>query len=286
MYMVLFNYLKKIINFIAKRITCKKFYKIAIKLKDDIDNRVPSSALKKSNKVFVCWLQGMENAPDIVQLCYESLLKFNSDKEIVVITEDNLNDYVKFPQYILDKYKKGYITKTHFSDLLRLELLIKYGGTWVDSTVFFTDKIPDFIIDSDIFVFQNFEEHKGTCMGISNWFISACADNKLLILERELLYKYWAKNKKLKDYFLFHSFFCAIVIKLYREEWSKVVISDNLSPKILDCYLFRQFDAELYSIIEKKSFAHKFMYKYPQKDFEKSGTFYKFLLEGRKEQKN
>ena len=32
----------------------------------------------------------------------------------------------------------GQITKTHLSDLLRLELLIRYGGTWIDATVFCT----------------------------------------------------------------------------------------------------------------------------------------------------
>ena len=56
------------------------------------------------------------------------------DREIVLITQDNLFNYVQFPDYILKKWEAGVITNTHFSDLLRLELLIKYGGTWSDET--------------------------------------------------------------------------------------------------------------------------------------------------------
>jgi hypothetical protein len=38
----------------------------------------------------------------------------------------------------LEKYQKKIIDNTHFSDLLRLELLIKYGGTWIDASVLVT----------------------------------------------------------------------------------------------------------------------------------------------------
>ena len=35
-----------------------------------------------SKKVWICWLQGMENAPEIVKKCYDSVRKNLSDKEI------------------------------------------------------------------------------------------------------------------------------------------------------------------------------------------------------------
>lgn len=73
--------------------------------------------------------QGMEHAPKMVQYCFESLKSNLRDKRIILITEDNYKEYVQFPTYILEKYEKGCFSKTHLSDLLRLELLIKYGGT-------------------------------------------------------------------------------------------------------------------------------------------------------------
>ena len=89
-----------------------------------------------SNKVWVCWFQGMDQAPELVKKCFESLQRNLTDREIILITSDNMCNYVQFPDFILDKWKNGKITHTHMTDLLRLELLIKYGGMWVDSTVF------------------------------------------------------------------------------------------------------------------------------------------------------
>ena len=271
--------LKKANNYLTTRKLVRKYKKTAQKLKIDIDNKYTELTIKDKNKIFVCWLQGMESAPDLVKMCYRSLLKHHPDKEIIVITEENFSDYVKFPQFILDKYNKGYISKTHFSDLLRLELLITYGGTWVDATLYFTDSIPDYILNSDFFLFQDFNEHNRGTKSISSWFISSCANNKLLLLERALLYNYWSKNNKLCHYYLFHKIFSNFVIKLYDKEWSEVIISDNASPKILDCYLFKPFNEEVYKIVADKSFAHKLMYKYSQEQFEKPGTLYQHLLE-------
>ena len=77
------------------------------------------------------------------------------DKDIIVLTSKNFLEYVSFPGYIIDKYKKGFIENAHFSDLLRLELLNTYGGLWIDSTVLVTDKINDTFFDNELFVFKN-----------------------------------------------------------------------------------------------------------------------------------
>ena len=40
------------------------------------------------------------------------------------MTNENIGDYVTFPEFIFSKWKQGIITHTHMTDLLRLELLI------------------------------------------------------------------------------------------------------------------------------------------------------------------
>lgn len=255
----------------------KKYGKFAMQQKVFIDRNYSQCDSGMGDTIFVCWLQGMDNAPELVKICYKSLIEHNSSKEIAVITDDNYMDYVKFPQFILDKYNNGCISKTHFSDLLRLELLIKYGGIWVDSTAFFTAPIPDIISNSGLFVFQSFQEHSGMTTGISNWFIASSRGNKMLLLERELLYEYWRHNNKLNDYFIFHNFFVECVIRVYNDEWNSVIKCDNSAPKILDCYLFDDYNKDLYDFIASKSFIHKFMYKYSQDKFDRIGTFYDIL---------
>ena len=73
------------------------------------------------------WLQGEGNAPAIVKACLNSLRKnLPSEYEIIVINEKNWNEWVLLPEYIVEKRQKGHIPSALFSDLLRLELLIKY----------------------------------------------------------------------------------------------------------------------------------------------------------------
>ena len=43
-----------------------------------------------SKKIWVCWLQGIDNAPPIVKTCYQSLKDNIADREIVFLTERNI----------------------------------------------------------------------------------------------------------------------------------------------------------------------------------------------------
>ncbi len=149
----------------------------------------------KSKIIWVCWLQGIEKAPELVRVCYQSLLDMFSDEySINIITEENYSNYVEFPDYIIKKYKKGIFSRTHFSDLLRLELLIKYGGIWVDSTLFFTGKLPAFMIESDLFVFQSvWPQIFGRATRSESWFISSMQNHPILIFVKDVLYAYWRK---------------------------------------------------------------------------------------------
>ena len=94
---------------------------------------------KKANRgrVWFCWLQGLEQAPPLVKLCYEALRQKLPDREIVVIDAKNVFDYITLPEEIVEKWKRGIIGPAHFSDLIRLELLVRYGGYWIDATVSF-----------------------------------------------------------------------------------------------------------------------------------------------------
>ena len=109
--------------------------------------------------------------------------------------------------YIDDKCKKGIIPYSHSTDLLRLELLIKFGGTWIDSTVLCTnDNYPKDMLDSELFLYHFQNSKKDEFTGISSWFISAYSNNKLLMILRDMLYQYWKDYDCLIDYFVLHKF--------------------------------------------------------------------------------
>jgi hypothetical protein len=232
-----------------------------------------------SNKVWICWFQGMEQAPALVQRCYKSVKENMPDREIVLITSENMADYVQFPDYIIEKWKKGQITHTHMTDLLRLELLIKYGGMWLDATVFCSSSdIPDYFFDSDLFFFQCLKPGRdGHSSYISSWLMSAKTNNKLLMATRHLCYEYWKQNKEMVDYFLLHDFM-AIVLDYYPEAWKAIVPRDNAAPHVLLLRLFEQYDEQMWNAIKAQTTFHKMTYKFKEEQTKMSGTYYDVLF--------
>ena len=239
----------------------------------------PPLPRQHSNKVWVCWLQGIDKAPALVQKCYASLLAHLPNQEIILLTEENYRDYVTFPPHIQRKIDSGIITRTHLSDLLRLELLIHHGGTWVDATVFCTGgNIPNYMLDSDLFVFQTLKPGlDGHPTALSSWFMTACTNHPILLLCRALLYRYWEKHNAMVDYFLIHDFF-QLAAEAYPEDWNKVTPFCNSIPHILLLRLFEQYDDATWNEIKQMSPFHKLTYKFSPEDTSIEGTYYSRLF--------
>lgn len=233
---------------------------------------------KSSNKIWFCWLQGIENAPKIVKTCYNSLKINLPNKEIIVLTSSNLSKYVTFPDYIERKWKQGIISNTHLTDLLRLELLTKFGGTWIDATVLCTeqeDKIPEYFFNSELFFYQCLKPGRdGHSTYMSSWYINAKSHNKILEATKYLCYEYWKRNDELIDYFLLHNFM-SIVLDAYKDEWHKIIPRDNATPHELLLRMFDKYNEEMWQAIVKQTPFHKLSYKFKESNSKIDNTFYK-----------
>lgn len=254
----------------------EKQYKQKIK---ELEELFTETKTQEERKIWICWMQGMENAPEIVKICYSSLKRNICNREIVLITEKNYRDYVTFPDFIQDKIEKGIISGAHMSDLLRLELLDKYGGTWIDATVYCSGKnIPSYMLDSELFLFQCLKPGKdGHSTTISNWFITAEVHHKFIFMVKELLYEYWKENNEVVDYFIFHDFFQMIIDK-YPKEWNKVVPFSNSIPHILLLRIYEQYNSEIWDAVIDMVPFHKLSYKLDVRKAEKENTFYSEIL--------
>jgi hypothetical protein len=162
--------------------------------------------------------------------------------------------------------------------LLRLKLLITYGGTWIDSTVFCsTTAIPDFMLNSELFLFQTLKPGvDGHPTAISNWFITAEVGNDILRLTYQLLLSYWKTHDYAIDYFIFHYFF-QIAIETFPNIWKKVVPVTNEQPHVLLLHWNEPYDQEFYNSILKLSPFHKLTYKVKPELKQKQGTIYRFF---------
>ena len=259
----------------------RKLHRLYIKELRTFDTAYVENIHNPSNKIWFCWFQGMASAPEVVKRCHSSLLENLPEREVIVITSENINQYAELPDHIIDKWKKGIISNTHMTDLLRLELLIKYGGMWLDATVLCTcqeKEIPHYFFDSDLFLFQCLKPGRdGHSTYISSWLMSAKTNNKILMATRHLCYKYWEENSKMMDYFLLHDFL-SIVLEYYSDDWNKIIPFDNATPHLLLLRLFDPYDEKTWLAIREQTPFHKLSYKFDSDKFKLPETYYSKII--------
>ena len=225
----------------------------------------------RSKKIFWLWFQGERTAPNISKACLNSIFRNCKSHEIIVINQNNMDMYVHFPYFILNKFKSNSFSIIHFSDLLRLELLIKYGGTWIDSTVLIT-KYNETLFNNDFFFFQI--PNNTHCAG-SSWFITAEKENPILRTTRDLLYHYWSKNNDIFDYFLFHFFF-KMAYDIYNKDLYNMPFILSRDANQLQNELLKPFNKRKYEEILNISSVHKLTRK--REINETKGLFYHHII--------
>lgn len=238
----------------------KDYKKLCTKYKEMIDRGVdPRSEHEFSNKVWVCWFQGYEAAPPLVKACINSMHRVMPGKEIIILTRNNYKQYIELPDYIEKKFEKGKIGMAHFSDLLRISLLAKWGGMWIDSTALCTnEEFFKYASKQHLFVFKqlNLGNQGEAPIIASNWFISSEIGNPIVTLTRNLLYEYWKDYDYAINYFVFHLFF-AMACRRYRNEWESIPAFNNSSPHMLMFELKKDYSAERWEQLMKMSGIHK-----------------------------
>lgn len=170
------------------------------------------------NMVFTMWWQGWEKMPILVKNCVASLEKLN--KKVVVLTKENIKDFIYLPDYIWKKYYNGQIGKAHFSDIVRMAILAKYGGVWVDATCYIAREVPSCMTD-DFFVFKQSPQLR-ECRQYGNWWIAAPAGHEIILKQLCSLLCYWKHESVAYDYYIFH------VI------WRKIIDSNISYKKMVD----------------------------------------------------
>jgi hypothetical protein len=141
-------------------------------------------------RIWILWLQGYDEAPPIVKHCYHTWKDANPDWEVVLLNQDNLQNYVKID--LPDSKIQG-LTPNGYANLIRLKLLIEYGGVWADSTCYCLQPLNDWMphhIQSGFFAFNNLNKDRL----ISNWFLAARPNNYIIKTLYDNLIHYWQNN--------------------------------------------------------------------------------------------
>ena len=109
-----------------------------------------------------------------------------------LLDSENIVEFLDYPPLSDDKWNK--LSIAHCSDVLRTQLLLKYGGVWADPTIWFNKPIGEWlpeVMDAGVFMFHR----PGRDRAISNWFIAAEPGNPLLQRQYDALCSYWRENE-------------------------------------------------------------------------------------------
>lgn len=260
----------------------KKYVKSAIKEVCQVEYKKEEI---KDYTIWQFWNSGIENAPELVKRCVESIDNFEPNKKHIVLSLETIKDYVEIPQKYYDLLKAGKMGMAHFSDILRTYLLLEYGGCWIDSTVLLTEKLPEYITTSDLFLFQNYKNDDLDGLNIANYFIHSKPNNKILNTIKIVLEKYWNENSFVVNYFFYlHAFTMITTSKELKEEWGETPFVSFIPVQHFQRELLNQFNEKRWNEIKSTTGVHKLTHK-PKilglnKVKEVSNTFYEKLING------
>lgn len=160
--------------------------------------------IQRDSTIWVCWWDGAEYAPELVRSCINSILKNADSHPVKIITRDNYRGYVNIPLEIIKKWEKGYIGAANFADILRCSLLYKYGGIWLDATIFMSGGFPEELYGRNFYSFKRHQADdavKYVAKGRwGSYFLAAGKNNPLMGFARDMQYAYWSTAYKIIDY--------------------------------------------------------------------------------------
>lgn len=236
--------------------------------------------LEENFPIWTCWWQGKDNMPEVIRNCHESLLLNSNNHPIFLITKDNFSEYIDIPGWLIDKQKSGSISLSHFSDMIRLLLLKKYGGVWIDSALFHT---RPYEYGREFYMPKMERPDESICQG-KWWFgvIQAPKNHFLVCFILDCLLHYWQKYDAAIDYLMFDG-----ILRIGYEEFPEIKqLIDKLSVSNPDLHSSRYtfantVDAEhLDYLIDRNSFLSlTWRLKYPLTDSQGNNTYYGSLLE-------
>lgn len=262
--------------------------------KDIIEKHKQEAIVTKSEQqnIWVFWGQGEGNMPLLVKACYRQLKHYNNNVQLVTI--DNVKDYIELPRIIYEKAHLGNISWANFSDIVRNTLLARYGGFWIDATVWVRGEIPlnnlsklDFFsangavpaTSRSVRFWTSFEHNWSTwCMWSRN------KNNKLFSFVSEMMISIAVREKQWPDYVIqdYLIYYAYKNIPGIEEMLAQSTAIPCRNRNKLAEMMNDKFDEKRYKELVENDFVFKLSYraKWKKETAEGAQTFYGRILNG------
>lgn len=136
------------------------------------------------------WHQGEENAPFLVRECLASWRRLNPDWTLEVLDRDTAAEWVDLTRF----QTRDDIGLQAFTDILRMALLLRFGGVWVDATLYCVRPLDDWLYQHAWDEFFGFASRKPDRL-ITTWFLYGTSGSRLLNAWYEEIIRYWESHR-------------------------------------------------------------------------------------------
>ncbi|MFW5612778.1 MAG: capsular polysaccharide synthesis protein [Prevotella pectinovora] len=255
--------------------------------KDRFSKANPNSGKRRESAVsriiWSAWLQGLDNAPEMVNVCLESHQKHLPGYEFRVLDMENYRQWVELPEWVEEKYARGMIPAALFSDVLRVAVLKRYGGVWMDASVLCTgfdnqqlQKQWAEVENSRFAVFRYYRKGDRYPSGLSNWFIAATPDNIVLTSVYDMLTAYWRDYDCTIDYYMMH-LFISCALKAFPEMERGMPKLNSRYSFFLGDALSRTYSQEAWQELVDHVAIHKLNYRKAEEAQKNPLSYYNFI---------
>jgi len=126
--------------------------------------------------IHYCWFGDTEK-PDLIQQCVESYYNFHSDWLIIEWNNDTYKNEFGYNEYVKYCIKNKQWVK--IADYVRLEVITKIGGIYLDADVEIIKPLDDLLDNKMFFPYQNkILINHAVCGSVkNNSFINTCVEN-------------------------------------------------------------------------------------------------------------
>jgi hypothetical protein len=208
---------------------------------------VTNNLINVPKVIWLLWLQGWNRAPEVVQASQASWSNRNPGWKVWLLDRASLDTFI--PENQLNRILSTNAPREALSDLVRLELLHRYGGVWGDATTVCAKPLDGWLNQYSRHGFFAFDR-PGPDRMISTWFLAAHKGSYIVERWRDAAARYWRDRIERDEYFWVHNLFERIyeTDEYFKSIWDRV-------PKISAVHQFH-FGPNAPALFDSPTLAH------------------------------
>lgn len=234
--------------------------------------------------IFIYWDQGLASIPPQVLSSINNITQLNQN--VIVLDKNTIKQFIDLPEHVEKRRMEKIVGLAHYADIVRVSLLAKYGGIWIDATSWCTRQIPENVKSVPFYTRKGNYSSLTPLFSKGQWTSWCLGTNQigypLFCFIRDMFYEYCKREHCWIDYLLLDKLISIGIkeIPIVNEHFKNLFI-DNNHAFALWPLMGKPFNSHTLKAMNKDTWLFKCSYKKTFPEYiNESPTFYKKWIDG------